>query len=87
MSTKEKAARECGLEEAISTRKNNPTGLIGYRQRKGLTAYEELRLQWLELHPMHSDSELAAACVVMARHCGLILLNQLKGVHRYGTES
>lgn len=61
--------------------------LAGYRCKKGLSTYEELRRQWIELNPIHSEAELAAACVVMARSCGLILLNQLKGVQRYGTES
>jgi hypothetical protein len=83
MSGKEKAARECGLK-ALSDYACKNICAPGYRQPRGLNAYEQLRLQWIELNPIHTEAELAAACVLMARNCGLILLNQLKGAHLHG---
>jgi hypothetical protein len=85
MSEKEKAARECGLKTLSDFACKNIC-VSGYRQPRGLNAYEQLRLQWIELNPIHTEAELAAACVLMARNCGLILLNQLKEV-RYGSEA
>jgi formate dehydrogenase assembly factor FdhD len=49
-----------------------------------LSVYEQLRQEWIELHPIHSEAELASACVAMARKCGLILLNQVRGAQCNG---
>jgi len=83
MDEKIRATPKCSPKEKIPSRIDEFDGLVSYRQRKGLSAYEDLRRQWVELNPIYTEAELAAACVVMARSCGLILLNQLKGV-RHG---
>lgn len=86
MSQKEKAALECGPKVTSACACKNIC-LPSYRQPRGLNAYEQLRVQWIELNPIHTEAELAAACVLMARNCGLILLNQLRGAQKHGPQT
>ena len=83
--TKEDGLREQAVRTLNGiTSKNHRLKLTTRQPLRGISAFERLRAEWICANPSHTEAELMGACVVFARACGLILLNQLRRGQHHG---
>lgn len=80
MSTNRNALREQGAREDSLHAHSKPLA-IQSQPLRGITAYEQMRREWIAANPLHNEAELITACIMLARRCGLILREKVLQAH------